>query len=797
MSIQTTTEDYKLLTNSEFVNEIVNYYKKQSQSNLDKKKPKKGNQLFMVHKDKNALDYSLVDEKKNETISTLIYLPYTYNIVELVNNLKTEYRLQNTNLIESLEACSVKMSIEDLETVKNLKFIIDKLNGIFMKKILHSQNIKNKLIEKEAILMKKDRELFSRLDMENIESMEDYIFHKQSISNSIDKIGNTIVKPGMLGIFDNKQIEILEISEGNYKIKKDDGSTQIVSRGQIKIIEGIRNQIKNLKILSNYVSLDIIMNSLEDNLLAKELLLQKLNIQLDDNDILKRPRKEVIKISKVLEKPLAKIIFDDKYFYTTIDKNLLYNPDNVIEISSILSKSDCINKLATNDKSYLFKVDDFTFNSVQIYHKACQFYNRQDLLYDIRMEYNDFFIKFTKEYLGVDSMYDLNISEINEILMYNTYEKPFDWSRNYVDRASLSSIYLRKAIYNKIIQNESLKTCLINTNDAMLLEKVSKGSFRVMNELMEVRYFLQNGIVPNYIDFNYDPKILMNFNSRYKQLDEIDYKTLLNVLIDLNSYSKKTANIDKPNPFIEIELLYKEKEPIRPFNLEMVRTLLYSYQGQYIYEVFKMNSDSSFERICNLNPEFTENLELVSFIYMFVRLEDKLIDRIEENDKKLRRNQQIAEKEKYDISNRKIKEQLEVRVRLMKYLSNIWLDGRNDSLYISIANNLASQNKYPCNFQNTIDVRSKFSNNLTKLNNKLVHLDASKELLNEVVNLYKLWKPDDDIKANEIMDRVNVDIHLELSLLSRYLGANISIIEIEKVTEIQYLDVREKIDVIA
>jgi len=782
-----------------------------------KKKSKKIDKITVVTGDNKKLVGSIQFKINNieKTLTFLIisgktiykedlYLPIYISLNDTINKIKQKIESINNEILEFLEYGDIDTSEINIQSFKLHKFLLEKIELISSE---HKKELfikKNNLMKSENTLLKQNNELYKNISFSNTDTLEEYFLNyfklEQTNLNSL-----TPILKGTNVYYQDEIVQIQSIEKGNKKYVLVDGRT--INFTDVKIIPSIRNLIYNYKLEEDLISLDKIVDILDINEDLLHLLLEILDINIDMN---KRPYIVWSYISKEEKESIFKdnkkiVLLDDLTFSPVISSDLLYTEKTPILIGT--SKNypfeyknigdKCRFVLSLQNTKYNFQIDDFTFLSPLHYVKAAQYYNRQDLIESLRGEYNDFYLHFTKEYKGIDSLYDLSLQDLNNISQITTLRKYYLWDKpNKNSGSSIYSLYFRKALYHFIHQNKELSDCLLSTEDCILYEKVKKYTFRVYYELMEIRYFIKMNEVPFYANYNYDNKLRMVFDTKQKIKIDIMNKTLIEVIIETDSYKQRYNYLDLPNPIEPILLAYKMKDNIKLPNSEMIYNILFSYESDYYYNLVVTNKGISFEKLLLSNPQCKDNLELLSFIYILANYLEDLND---ENTKKqiLENEERIKKLQSMLFQNQKREiDKFRLLSKSHKLIPDNIVFGLNNSLYQSIGKNLIRQNKYPLNHSNVLDTRSKLSNKteLIQVDDIKISIypELEQQLSRELGELYSVNNSDMNEITMSIIQLRNIDYELQLELFSRFLAANITVISNDNIQSINYVDMRIK-----
>ena len=216
-------------------------------------------------------------------------------------------------------------------------------------------------------------------------------------------------------------------------------------------IDDVRKRIKEFDRITHMpLSLQDLFSHIPDDI-TRNILREILHIRANNDDILARPVHRRTTTQKVSG--------------TSVGKTLAHDAIH-IDATSVLHP---YNTKAT------FLCEGFTFPSIVHYTKACQFYNRHDLVSDTdRIMYNTYFTSFTLEYLQrretqtASSIQTyrpyaaLSPKEI-ETLKSASFKRPSMWYTQHLDER-----YELKGLYARYTQNRFAREELLNTMERPL-----------------------------------------------------------------------------------------------------------------------------------------------------------------------------------------------------------------------------------------------------------------------------------------------------------------------------------------
>ena len=810
-------ESSRTLDESSLVEEIKKFYseyskaynqkpksskKKKTDKESKKKKITKIDENFKISGDRfflqDSQSYSLVsgflDKNGKKSYTESIRLPIYYPIDAVIDDFKNIIEIEKQMILEDLSYNEIDSAPLSLQYIKDLSEITDTIEKIQKEMINKTQLKYNILFQKETDLLKLEKSQLMKQDMEN------YMYSHVSLMNQNKKDGSQIIQKGTQAIYEDSQGTIIDFIPPNYIIRLNDSLDEItVPLSKLKIIPGIRNSILEIKGKKSLLTIQIKDVLLKLDPKYYDIFLKTLMINLSSEDILNRPRLDTSKEYDPNILVTKKQILDDwdKHYYT-VHKKYLYNMKNIVtignrketNIDTITLSSKCKSLLSMKDNTNPFEIDDFKFQSIIHYHLASQFYNRQDLPDDIRQEYNDFFTKFTLDYKGSDSLAKLTPKEILRNIQMTKFRRADNWNTG---NPSNRDIYLLKAYYHKYANNEILKDCLKKTGDAKILERIKRGLYRINYELMEIRYYINNDITPNYYDYNYSSRVRLDFDKNYENLRDKSSLILIELAIQKQTWQNRYKEID--NPLGNFLISYQSiSGGILP-DVDILYKIFYSYQGDYIYNIVEKYPNSSLEKILSMHHELESDLDMFVFIYSIYQgtmiIEKK---KQRELEKDIYEAESISVSDTEKLAKERFNE-LKAKVKAQGYhIINI-PPIKNTSIYESIITNMISQDKYPFNIDNVLDTRKKYPRETENIrlgtNEYKIHKNGIDKLRMDIADLFGFnRKGEDDIEMN-IRTGEDVDNQILLSLMSRHLGANITVLGNDGIKEFAYYNSRK------
>jgi hypothetical protein len=757
---------------------------------------------FFQDNENKSLGFFLTTDKR--IYKEEIFLPITISLHQTINTIKNQIENINKDILDYLEYGDTETTSIDIEYFRKLKHLLEFITHIKREHLKAIALEKNHLLQLENELVKKDKELLKKTItvMETDEDFssaanEYFVNHFKLDQTNFDEdqpilVGTTIVLNSSEG---DESIGIVEtIHKDRKEYTLTDGRTVKFNKASTK--PGVRYLLHELKQEEDMIHIDPIIDQLTSS--TPELIPIFLNIAniLPQNIVISRPYLSYSYLEKSQPpsaKPSTLQLVDDKQFIGMVD--LLYNTQNIILIgTSNFNRiehhniGDCRKKLSPKHLEP-FIVDGFTFLSPLHYQTAAQFYNRLDLDDSLRVEYNQFFLQFTQEYVGPDKLYDIPIKQLNDLSLYTSFRKYHLWDKTVDKKPSISSLYLRKALYQKITKNEELKQCILLTSDCVLYKKIKKNMFATFDELMEVRQFIQNDQVPDYAFFNYDPNIKLAFEYKIEVKKGVSNKHLMEVMIRMNAYEERYNLVNLDDPTRPIREAFIASYPSETPDLEAIQNVLFSYKGDYYFSLVEQNRGISLERILKTNPELNDDIQLFSFIYVLSNYsqsvnEEKLLQTSVQQEATLKElESSLKQKEKEKI------EAFKLRIHSAKYNHDDITLGLENSLYQAVIKNMISQEKYPFNFTNVDERRPRFlgTKQFKLINgvNTLLYSADQTELANALSIFLQENRPSDMDNIRTIQNETNTNYKLQMELLSSYLGADITVIGQQKM-EIKY-----------
>jgi hypothetical protein len=758
---------------------------------------------FFQDNDQKSLGFFLTTDKR--IYKEEIFLPISISLHQTINKIKNQIENINKEILDYLEYGDSETTSIDIEYFRKLKHLLDfiiHIKGEHIKTIVLE---KNHLLQLENELVKRDKELFKKT-ITAIESADEdfssaaneyFVNHFKLDQPNIDEnqpilVGTTIIINSSEGDETTGIVETIDKARKEYKLT--DGKTVKFNKATTK--PGVRYLLHELKQEEDMIHIDPIIAQLTSRWPELIPILLDITNILPQNIVISRPYLSYSYLDKgqpPSTNPSKLQFVDDKQFIGIVD--VLYNTQNIILIGTsnfnrieLINIGDCRKKLSLKHLEP-FIVDGFTFLSPLHYQTAAQFYNRLDLDDSLRVEYNHFFLQFTQEYVGPDKLYDIPIKQLTDLSLYTSFRKYHLWDKNIDKNPSLSSLYLRKAMYQKIIQNEELKQCLLLTGDCILYKKIKKNMFITFDELMEVRQFIQNEQVPDYAFFNYDPNIKLAFEYKIEVKKGVSNKHLMEVMIRMNAYEERYNLLDLENPTSPILEAFIAAYPSETPDVDAIQNVLFSYKGDYYFNLVEQNRGISLERLLKTNPELNDDIQLFSFIYVLSNYlqtvnEEKMLQQVVQQETTIKDLEtSLKQKEKEII------EGFKLRIYSAKYNSDDITLGLENSLYQAVIKNMISQVKYPFNFLNPDNRPALFwgTKDFKLINgvNTLIYSVDQTELANALSILLQENRPDDVDNIETLQNETNTNYKLQLELLSSYLGADITVIGQQKM-EIKY-----------
>jgi hypothetical protein len=702
-----------------------------------------------------SLEFTFIEIKRSgqpEKYSQKLFLPITYSIEQILDIVRNDIFKYETKIVKTIELNDMSDISNDIIRIDNLKEIQFKLEKLKDKLFAENLLIHSRLLEEENTELKQQRGIYSSLDKSNM-------------------------RTGALQYLSHRKEKVMPIQKSIYDLKKKHKNIYNVELSQVL-----------------------------ENIDSKDLLLELLNIDLQLDDIINRPR--VYKGEPVM--------YNIKTKYTDKNKN-----ENLFKIGETLTigvpngkpgshKNDESTNfsnyvittpswrklLSVTDKSIPVKIDDFTFKSILHYHIASQFYNRIDLNDTFREKYNKFFLTFTDEYEGDDKLYSASIQDILEIIKREKYKQYYLWnskSDNYCNRdgtlcqgRSISQNFRIKAYLNKFTQNSELKQLLLSTNQSKLIEKKHKNEYEVNYELMDVRSIIENDNVDEFIAFNYDPKVKELLQKRNKD----ENHDFLNNLAQINLFEIANTK-EEPLEYAISELLIIMPTIDIPKVTKTLKDVFFSYIGNHIYQLCVENDITYTSEFIKKFPHLSNNVYIIDFITGYLKeLNDLSLPKVT-----LANISQISNEEApLEVLDKELEN---IKKKFKTYKRRI-IEVHNSSLINSIIDQMIRQKKYPFNFINQDDTRDKYPSDYVVINGKKNFKNAYKLIRNNIsriieINSKNIYpKSQETIEAylqnttgklfhqivgdisNEYTDKYWED-DLELLCLSRLFGIDITI----------------------
>jgi hypothetical protein len=769
---------------------------------------------FNHNADTFALEFNINNPKTKKTYKEIIYLPIVVDIKEIltiVQNLKEDIYTEFSNGKLNDSELTKNFDYLELSALENeLISITHELKQVAIHNINAELQAENELLIKYRMLYEHlQAQLKTNPQKETIEyqnAMKEYLMVNQTLNHVVDENGNILVYPGTRVIFNQKHGIITEIDNTacQYTIKFDGGDegVEIVPmpkknkdlQNDLMILGSVRNSISKSKneILSQSINLSELIKKINNTQILIDVLVL-LNIDLPIPEIINRPRLEIY--TNIDTKIPKKITVIDKIntFFSNIDLTDVFNKQEYIVIGKKVKDlpndmdiqlSNWRQIFSMDDISMPFIIDDFEFNSIKHYHIASQFYNREDLSVNLKMEYNNFFVKFTNNFTGIDSLSNIETHLLNIHIDNYPFKKPLIWSMNIINGDSLESIYLKKGYYNKFNQNQELRQALINTYPKIIYERIGKNKLLINYELMLVRYYLYNNITPYFSKFNYNSSIYKIFIEDKSETKEYEYKILLNVFLTYDAYD------NREKLFVDINVLYGEytrldisgKTSFQVFT-KYCKELLFSYNSVFIYELvynFIVHDTIAHKSIDVFLKKYDLWNDEYKWIFQFYY---QYITSILLSKQKVVEDDLLFEKqldEKYRALQATLKANNYLIVESAFRLDNSFLDSiieflnRNKFKPFDLSSNSYSYSA-PTSFKNKLLSKKEFT----------VYESANNYLYSLMNELY-------DINNTSEKQFDETDYFERLEILSRILSLDIQIITEDNIVDIKFEDSKEK-----
>lgn len=541
-----------------------------------------GNLEFSEDNKEKTLSFVLTSE--NKIYSETIFIPISISLQESLKIIQMEIEKINSDILELLEYGETRdINLEHLKKLKSLSEMIKQIKNEQTQRLLLE---KNTFLQEELALLKKDGQLLSELKQypKNQQRMNQYFANHLKLDHTVKKGEKQLVVPGSTVrlVKDGTEQEISTvISRSEMHVK----TGQQITLNDIQFEPGLRFKIKHLKQEEDIVSYETIKQALQSNPDLLTILNRLLSLPESDID---RPGLSFSLMQKDKGAVAAAAMVDQiKYIEPPFVKliSFQYDLDNKILLGS---SSKCSNELLYG-KIEDVEVDDFTFRSIVHYQAASQFYNRRDMDENMRQQNNQLFIRFSKEYTGSDSLYNLPISQLADLSLFTSLKKSVVWNVDFDDKTpSPASMSLRKAIYAKQKQNDTFRGCLIETGNATLYRKKARNIYKLAPELMEVRQFVINKVDPPYESFNYDPNLKRAFETdllsgreqiaRKQELEENIQEDILQMRaeeqeLEINKLKKQIEDQEKQRIATYRRAIYSQKYISSPIQLHANNSL--------------------------------------------------------------------------------------------------------------------------------------------------------------------------------------------------------------------------------
>jgi hypothetical protein len=588
------------LTTEEFSEQITAYYQKYNKL-IEKRIEGKVEQNIKIFtrdpthriltgnlefaEDNNEKTLSFVLTSENKIYIETIFIPISISLQESQKIIQMEIEKINSDILELLEYGETRdINLEHLKKLKSLSEMIKQIKNEQTQRLLLE---KNTLLQEELTLLKMDGQLLSELKQSPTQQTKNqYFANHLKLDHTVKKGEKQLVVPGstvrlVQGGMEQEISTIISRNEMHIK------TGQRITLNDIQFEPGLRFKIKHLKQEEDIVSYEAIKQALQSN----PDLLTILNrlLSLPETDI-HRPGLSYSLMQKDKEGDVAAAakVEQIRYIETPFIKLIpfQYESDNKIRLGS---SSKCSNELLFG-KIEDVEVDDFTFRSIAHYQAASQFYNRRDMDENMRQQNNQLFIRFSKEYTGSDSLYNLPVSQLADLSLFTSLKKSVVWNVDFDDKTpSPASMSLRKALYAKQKQNATFRGCLLETGNAALYRKKARNIYKLVPELMEVRQFVINKVEPPYESFNYDPNLKRAFETdllssgteqiaRKQELEENIQEDILQMRaeeqeLEINKLKKQIEDQEKQRIATYKRAIYSNKYISSPIQLHTNNSL--------------------------------------------------------------------------------------------------------------------------------------------------------------------------------------------------------------------------------
>lgn len=590
------------LTTEEFSEQIKAYYQKYNkliqkriEGKVDQKikiitrdpksKTLTGTIDFFEDNTEKTLSFDLITE--HHIYTEKIFLPISISLHDAQKKIQNEIEIMNSDIIEFLEYGETKqINMANLKNLKLLLKIIVEIKNDHVKLLLLE---KNRLFQEEMLLLKKDKEFLTALKQHPEQEYKNrYFANHFRLDHTVKPGQKQLIVAGSIVLENGTEQEVVNVragSDDNIQLKN--GS--IISIDTVEPIPGIRLKIRKLKVDEDLVSIETIRNALMETpelfrIFFKLMDMGTAEFELDGN---RRPfLSYTLTAKESAASPVPKKMrqtFIEKPFIEMIP--LQYDPENKIFLGSNAEK-ECLEELLFRNLNDV-QIDDFTFRSIAHYHAASQFYNRTDMDETLRYQHNQTFIRFSKEYLDSDSLYDLPVFQLADLSFYTPFKKSYLWDTSMEGVPSASSLFLRKAIFAKTQQSSDYKSCLLETGNAGLYEKKAKNTYQSVPELMEIRQFIMDGTEPPYMSFHYDPELKSEFDARSQAASVVDLHTSVE-----EEVAQKMLQKEADDQVVEIQKLQKLIEDQEKQKIAMFRRAIYA-QKYVIGSKIELNLQNS------------------------------------------------------------------------------------------------------------------------------------------------------------------------------------------------------------
>ena len=559
-------------------------------------------------------------QRLNKIIQSKNYVIQLKNILSEINDLNNvsnndEFVQNNGQILNKSEVDNYLMNLKN--AYDNLKASLEKIlnSKEYLTKYLYNEknDIKDTLQKLEEInnflTIENTKKYFAMKENLDDETCKHYLNHKKKIFTVHDNSNDLNIGRKIVYKIDDENIigNIMSINDDIIMIKTETGEIINIdntpeNRNNINLITSNNYKLRNLlkKNVEKIIDIKHLINLQDPEFTFTSKVLMTKNFS-GENYIKKGTKTEnvaKIPVKKTTSKPKSIIIHENDVNVPDELKGKLYNQKNVLMFysksgnkpaglgaSETLNDSDFtelnnisnwrkklsnffiskfVHKYGISNKPIIIEGDKFM--SVEHYFHYNKFSNRIDLGGNKKIQYQ----KYADKFKNNGEFSKLKGADVKSRGRHENFGLPNNWFST--DEYSLRSHTLKKALYAKFSQTESLKNLLLATNDSMIIHpstgspRTCKGKYEIQYELMIVRYLLKNDISPEfYTEFQSDKLKLISVKNEIISQAKIENEKNIQRQ-EFESLVLKEA---------EKEIASREKIPTKK-NIPSIRVMVYT-----------------------------------------------------------------------------------------------------------------------------------------------------------------------------------------------------------------------------